>query len=1612
MPAINVARTDTFEQQRIKINEISSQIFAIGQGGSDLATGNLKLGDGSIGVPSLTFTNDTTLGLYRPANGVAQWAYNSKKLLDIKADSITSYRDLIVEQSAINANGISIFNAGSNYDAGTYSAINLNGGSGSGSFADIVVTAYAGTILEDGENYVAGTYTDIALAGGNGSGALVSFVVPPIEGTITNAGSAYAPGTYSGISLTTTGGVGSGATADIEITGTTTYTGTIANSGSGYAEDTYESVNTFNVPTTTYTVTSVANPGTPPPDNVYQINGSTQPTLSLIRGNTYRFDVSDASVATHPLSFTQVGGAPLDINDYVIQTSGVQGEAGSFVDLVIKETAPIGNIEYICTSHDNMGAQIGVGNGVVGNDGTGGVVTIAVNASGNVSSVTWEQAGQGYAAGDQIQVSVDSIGGQGSGFLYTINSIVYTGIVSNVVIQGNGQNYETGDTLSINNADTGNSGSGFEFTITSNPGSVTDLEFSEKGTNYQTGDTLSLPGQVTGLNVSLPGETTGVAATLSTATPNVTVASTANIIEGMSVETGPDDTGELDAGTTVASIINGTTIQLSANPTNSGAATLSFSSDSTTEFAVLSTTGIIIGSTITASGNGQLAAGTTVESVNSENNTIGISQPPDAAGTATLTITPPFGDPGTDWQYEVGTLGVIESIIASGPGTGYVGGDVLTINDVDLAQPITKVVTNLALIKLTFSNTVTSTAFQVGDTIIESTSPDTTATVEFIKTTGGNIDYMLITQLTVDSGQSINIEGNAQTYTVGTVSDTNRYYIDGALTPNLTLYVGDTYRFDYSDGSNSGHFFAFSIFRDGNHSPSLVSVAGASIVGASDLITVSATSGIQVGMSVAVEAGAGTLQNGTLVSEIVDGTTVRIDRAALQGGSADLVFAGVEYTSGVDRQDNYVDIKITDATPSLYYYCATEGTEHEDEAGADNEEAVITIDPNNTRVFGSGAEFIVAIVDTTNVFSADVETGLVSTTGGLTTTDINSTSVTNTGDVASATVTVETEITTPKVKSTGALQLEASVSNVTGNFNVGQNLQITADTGNFVTSGELKTTGSVNVNDLLFIADNDISTPANTDISFTPPTGRVAKVISTGALTIPSGTTAERPIVGIISNGSIRFNTETGQYEGYSEATTQWSSLGGVRDLDGNTYIKAEESVGSNDNTLWFINDDDLTVKFTPTKLEFVQNKTISSLNQSAPAYSDWNANTPVTLGQYLKYKQNLYEVTGAGTTAGSASPPTHNSGAVVNGGATLTFWGLATAALTFEDITEVRVGPTDDTALVVNADLRLSENKVITDVSDLVFAPNTGKKIVVDAKTSLVLPTGLTTDRGIPLQGSVRFNTQDNIFEGYDGTNWGSLGGVKDVDQDTYITPEVSAGSDEDVLYFYNANNNTLQLNTQALDFYTIDTVRSLTSDEFELTASLLTIDQAATTLDNGRSDTTFLHSSKQFFEIGMSYGLGTDTILKLDNQGDLFFNTGFASGSKTELKLLNKELTEFELTDFKVFTEKVNLIKGTTDNGVSIVYDAAVHEGARVTVVAHNTSTNSKEFFEFGIIDDGTNVFYTEYGNIATGAKIVDLDFDFTANSTGRLNIALNSAVLATQIVNITVVSHITKK
>ncbi len=69
-------------------------------------------------------------------------------------------------------------------------------------------------------------------------------------------------------------------------------------------------------------------------------------------------------------------------------------------------------------------------------------------------------------------------------------------------------------------------------------------------------------------------------------------------------------------------------------------------------------------------------------------------------------------------------------------------------------------------------------------------------------------------------------------------------------------------------------------------------------------------------------------------------------------------------------------------------------------------------------------------------------------------------------------------------------------------------------------------------------------------------------------LKLPSGNTASRP--SNPTKGSIRYNTETDQFEGFG-AGDNWGSLGGVIDVAQTTKILAENFAGANDGNLRFI---------------------------------------------------------------------------------------------------------------------------------------------------------------------------------------------------------------------------------------------------------------------------------------------------------------------------------------------------------------------------------------------------------------------------------------------------------
>ena len=83
-----------------------------------------------------------------------------------------------------------------------------------------------------------------------------------------------------------------------------------------------------------------------------------------------------------------------------------------------------------------------------------------------------------------------------------------------------------------------------------------------------------------------------------------------------------------------------------------------------------------------------------------------------------------------------------------------------------------------------------------------------------------------------------------------------------------------------------------------------------------------------------------------------------------------------------------------------------------------------------------------------------------------------------------------------------------------------------------------------------------------------------------------------------------------------------------------------------------------------------------------------------------------------------------------------------------------------------------------------------------IDDTGAIQLPVGISTQRPSTLRkGMIRYNTTTDQFEGYGAGNaWGSLGGVKDIDQDTYIT--VSDGTtDTDEIKFWTQNNERMTI-------------------------------------------------------------------------------------------------------------------------------------------------------------------------------------------------------------------------
>jgi hypothetical protein len=290
-------------------------------------------------------------------------------------------------------------------------------------------------------------------------------------------------------------------------------------------------------------------------------------------------------------------------------------------------------------------------------------------------------------------------------------------------------------------------------------------------------------------------------------------------------------------------------------------------------------------------------------------------------------------------------------------------------------------------------------------------------------------------------------------------------------------------------------------------------------------------------------------------------------------------------------------------------------------------------------------------------------------------------------------------------------------------------------------------------------------------------------------LQIPIGDLASRPINPI--PGSVRYNTETQQFEGFG-AGNNWGSLGGVVDIAQTTKILASESPSTTDGNLYFY-----TVGSERVRINSAGNVGIGTTIPGATldiagnlrVQTGIDANSQIitnvtapTVGLDVAnkwYVDNRFDQFTIGNVSGNFT-----QGQIIVASTLGNITGFDN--FRFYDDTLSIFATKDATSLTEGGVLNISGGVTI-DKSLFVGGP------------ALQIPQGDTATRPVnPVGGYIRYNTETQQFEGFGaGNNWGSLGGVVDIAQTTKILASESPSTTDGNLYFYTVGSERVRINS-----------------------------------------------------------------------------------------------------------------------------------------------------------------------------------------------------------------------
>jgi hypothetical protein len=381
------------------------------------------------------------------------------------------------------------------------------------------------------------------------------------------------------------------------------------------------------------------------------------------------------------------------------------------------------------------------------------------------------------------------------------------------------------------------------------------------------------------------------------------------------------------------------------------------------------------------------------------------------------------------------------------------------------------------------------------------------------------------------------------------------------------------------------------------------------------------------------------------------------------------------------------------------------------------------------------------------------------------TTTETKTETTGTGTTPPKTTVIVKETTKPVTASELQTTIENAVLTlknyltVKSGLAVGGNLTVS---GNLKGENELKITGPVSVKEgdlavggVLIRQSGDLYIPGTlTSDGVAKFTGEVD---FTGATVkgLPAGTTIinSAPITYTISGSTPSVGTTIGGTFGgvtYDFSVGRNITVGEDADILGDLYVRGSSDLGSTTFRSAVTMDGGFTSAGTSTATNLVVsgNAEIGYLTASLSP----RGNNEIDLGAYDRAFRNVYV---SGTLFGGVDLTSVTSNILP---ATADTYDIGSYTNTWNNI--------------------YSSGSIY---AESFYAYGTG---------AMVIPVGATGDRpsGDVATGSLRYNTTSSGFEGYNGSAWSGLGGVIDVDQDTYILAELTSGSDNDTLYLFTA--------------------------------------------------------------------------------------------------------------------------------------------------------------------------------------------------------------------------------